>query len=504
MEMEFKINGIPLANKGYFINLDRSIDRKNMVTEQISKFKIEGLSRFCALTDDFVQSSCTKSHLAVFRLATERDLDAVFVAEDDFDFQKTCYYPPSENEVLGMDVLEKVSNQLKNVEWDVVLFGCNPKSPLISVTDNLCKVFHSTGAWAYLIKKRAYKYLLEHSNYNADYTAIDDYLPMLNYRGFNTLTTIPMLIGHAVGIESTLQPRGPVDYTVWINGNYDKFFYENPRDHRIEQNLTIVIAGHFVENYLYYLKYLFHSIPNELMRCRFIVHYDEPDINNFSENRRSLVEYFREVKSGINLEISFGFGGLISTIKNSLDKIRTPYFLFLEHDWVFINKSAIDFDSVLEAFDSHDYVNAVWFSKDDNIMRGFDIAEDVNKKATPFSVEERIDEAPLITTVRWSNNPAIFRTPKMKEWFAKYIDNPYVGISHQGCYNVEETMIREYRNTITSNKWEDIRDQWGTYLYGKIGEGPFVAHLDASKRYQGASKSQPEINGETYIKNNPL
>jgi hypothetical protein len=75
---------------------------------------------------------------------------------------------------------------------------------------------------------------------------------------------------------------------------------------------------------------------------------------------------------------------------------------------------------------------------------------------------------------------------------------------NQGPNNVEESLISEYRKQISQNEWEEIKDEWGTFLYGSIGEGPFVAHTDASKRYQSTSKSQPEINGENYIKNNPI
>ena len=65
-------------------------------------------------------------------------------------------------------------------------------------------------------------------------------------------------------------------------------------------------------------------------------------------------------------------------------------------------------------------------------------------------------------------------------------------------------MIPHYRNLIREFGWNNIKDDWGTYLYGNIGDGPFVGHTDASRRYQGHSKSQPEINGEEYINNNPL
>jgi hypothetical protein len=98
----------------------------------------------------------------------------------------------------------------------------------------------------------------------------------------------------------------------------------------------------------------------------------------------------------------------------------------------------------------------------------------------------------------------MFRYSKYKEWYNKIVKNEFVGISHQGPHNVEESIIPYYRSEIKKHGWYKIKDDWGTYLYGNIGEGPFVAHTDASKRYQGNSKSQPEINGENYIKNNPL
>ena len=137
-------------------------------------------------------------------------------------------------------------------------------------------------------------------------------------------------------------------------------------------------------------------------------------------------------------------------------------------------------------------------------MRGFEITRDVDDNSTPFEKEERVDEIDLITTIRFSNNPVMFRTNKMKEWYYNIIKNQYVGIVHQSQQNVEETMIPHIRDIISKNKWDEIKDIWGTYLYGKLEEGPYVGHTDASKRYQGVAKSGPEYNGEEYIKNNPI
>lgn len=504
----FNILGKTFADKGYYINLSTSTDRKENIEKLISEYQIEGLERFEALTDEMIQYSCTKSHLGVFKEALDDDLDVIFVAEDDIDISDTCYAPYSQENVLFRDVMVNIHNDLKDVEWDVLLFGCNPKTHLIPITNNLAIDHQSTGAWGYLIKKQAYKFILENLHYKKDLIAIDDFLPLLNSKGFTTLCTIPLVINHAVGFVSTLQPRGPVNYDAWIKGNYHKFLYDNYKndftEKKVEKEVTIVVAGHFVKDYLFYLNYLLYSLPNELTKCKFLIHYDENPEFNTNTERFKLNAYFRDVRSDLNVTVTCGFGGLISTIENTMNRVNTPYFIFLEHDWVFLKKDDINFINLIDAFNNHDFINAVWFAKDDNVMRGFEISRDVDDVTTPFEREDRVNEVDLVTTCRWSNNPVMFRVSKMKEWFYGIIKNEHVGKSHQGQYNVEETIIPYYRDMISKNKWVDIRDNWGTFLYGNLNEGPYVGHTDASRRYQGIAKSEPEINGENYIKNNPL
>jgi GR25 family glycosyltransferase involved in LPS biosynthesis len=222
----FSILDNVLADKGFFINLDNSNDRLHHINNLISKYNIKNLVRFPAQTDELKVYSCTKSHLELFKLAKKENLEVIFVGEDDFNIEDLCYYPKQKKQFS--EVLKNVILDLKNVDWDVVLFGCNPKEDLIYVTDNLYSVTKSTGSWAYLIKKRAYEHLINTINYKRDYIAIDDHLCLLSEKGFKVLTTIPLLINHGVGFESTIQPNGPVNYNVWIQGNYHNFIYDKP------------------------------------------------------------------------------------------------------------------------------------------------------------------------------------------------------------------------------------------------------------------------------------
>jgi GR25 family glycosyltransferase involved in LPS biosynthesis len=503
-----KIGEINIAEKGFYINLDSSTDRRENVEIQINQYNITGLERFPALTDPAKFLSCTKSHLELFRQCDEDNVETIMVLEDDFQIYDTCNingYNFEFNHTLSL-----VIDELKNIEWDVVLFGCNPKTYLIPVTNLLSLNYKSTGSWAYIIKNRAYKYILENSNYFRDYLAIDDWLCNLSNFNFNVYCTTPKLISHAIGFESTMMPSGKVNYDAWIEGNYQYYLYKDIKnenfvdDFRFERETTIVVVGHFVDNFMFYLRYLLHSIPQEIERCKFLIIYDTNHNSVEYKNIRLLEDYFKNRNRPINYEILYSKGGLIDSVRIMLEKIKTNYFIFLEHDWIFLKSEKIDFKGLLDTFNKYSFVHAVWFNKDDNQLKGFEIGGDSEGKETPYGKEYRINDFELTTTIRWSNNPSMLRTSKYKEWYEKYIYNPGIGINHQGQYNVEDSMIREYRDLVSKSKFEDIRNDWGTYLYGAVGSGPYVGHTDGSRRYQTSIRTMAEDNADEYIRNNPL
>jgi hypothetical protein len=502
------ISGVKIAEKGYYINLDSSVDRKQNVESQVEKFEIIGLERFPALTDPARFLSCTKSHLEIFKQSDQQGIESLLILEDDFQIYDVCKI--NELNYDFRETLNKVMEDLKSIDWDVVLFGCNPKTYLIPVTNTLSINSKSTGSWAYIIKRRAYKHILENSNYFKDYLAIDDWLCYLSNLDFKVYTTTPKLISHAVGFESTMMPSGKVNYDSWIEGNYDYYLYKDVKsqnfvsDFRVEKEITIVITGHFVDNFLHYLRYLLHSIPKQIERCKFLIIYDTNHNTTNHQNIRLLEDYFKNRNRPINYEIVYSRGGLVDSVKIMLNKLKTKYFIFLEHDWIFLKTANIDFTGLLDTFNKYDFVHAVWFNKDDNQLKGFEIAGDVEGKETPYGKEHRIQDFELTTTVRWSNNPSMLRLSKYKEWFDKYIDNPTIGVNHQGQYNVEDSMIREYRDLISKTKFEDIRDSWGTYLYGAVGTGPYVGHTDGSRRYQTSLRCMSEDTADEYVKNYPL
>lgn len=501
----FSIKNVTFADKGFYVNLDSSTERNEYIKQQITDFCIQDLERFPALTDELRQCTATKSQRAVFEKALQDGLETVFVSEDDFEILNEIRLYNGDIESID-NHLVTLKNELDTLDWDIFLFGCTPRTHLIPHTKNISLVHKSTGAWAYLIKKKAMQYILDNFSYRRDYLAIDDILPILNYRGFKTFCASPITIHHAKGFESTLNPQGPVNYDNMIDGSYCKFLESYIKEdyldqYKVERELTVVIAGHFVENFLFYLRYLLHSLPEEIKKCKFLVYYDHnPNIEN---PILPLIHYFYNRNETLTYDIKFVTYGLIDTVKKMLEDIKTPYFLFLEHDWVFLKKDSINFRSIIDAFEKNNFIHSVYLNKDDNQMRGFEICQDITGTTTPYQLEDRVKEINLVTTCRWSNNPCIHRTSKYKEWYNTYLDSVHNNVGH-GQHDVEEVMIPAYRDVISKSKWIDIRDNWGTYLYGNIGDGPFVGHTDASRRYLTSARSMPEEKGDEYIKNNPL
>lgn len=249
----FSLYNNNIANHAFYINLPRSTDRLLNIEKQIKEFDIKGLERLEALTDELHQSSATKSHINALSIADREGYDTICVFEDDFQFHDNIFiYNESWKSTL-YEYLPQLIEELNNTEWDVVLLGFNGKKPCIPVSKHLSKNFKSTGAWAYLIKRKTYQYILNNFNYYRDRLAIDDIIPYLTYFGFKSYVTNIQIAHHAKGFISTLQPSlGPTDYTQWILGNYHRsiwHFIDNTNSKDFSSALNnLYLNSEFIRN----------------------------------------------------------------------------------------------------------------------------------------------------------------------------------------------------------------------------------------------------------------
>jgi GR25 family glycosyltransferase involved in LPS biosynthesis len=160
-----KIFNKKIADIGYYINLDSSVDRKINVESQIERFEISDLHRIPALTDSMIQSSATKSHRKVFELCREQNIESVLVLEDDFQLYENVFLGEERHTKPLIDYLDDLINEMNSVEWDVILLGFNGRKPSIPLSRQFSITFRSTGGWGYIIKKSAYEYILDNFVY---------------------------------------------------------------------------------------------------------------------------------------------------------------------------------------------------------------------------------------------------------------------------------------------------------------------------------------------------
>jgi len=434
----FSILNYSLADCGFYVNLDSSIDRKNYVEQQIKDFNIQNLYRFPAVTDDMIQASCTNSHRAVFQNCLDSGYKSVFVAEDDFEILQNPFYFHDLSISIN-DFLDKNHDFILNGDYDILQFGCNPKRPLIPINESFAYNYNSTGAWAYIIREKAMIHILNNYHYRRDYQAIDDILPKLSHFKFKTLVTIPQIIKHKDGIPSTLQPHvGITHYSTWISGNWCKYLYEKhdiiysqstdellaklnePKP--VQQKLTIFINGNCLSNWIENLTTLLKSMQKELLNCRFILVYDSCS----GGDEFAMYAYFRDVEPDICPHIEFITNkDFKNSFKTFLSKVNTDYCLFLDHEKTLPNN--IDFNKLIGIFDKYNFINTIW------------LEDNTDQMEMDGLLELRVNEMLLYTINKWINSPGIFRVEKLKSLF--------------------DTHSTQDINDVTANP------DWGMYLY---------------------------------------
>jgi hypothetical protein len=150
-----------------------------------------------------------------------------------------------------------------------------------------------------------------------------------------------------------------------------------------------------------------------------------------------------------------------------IERVRTPYLLFLEHDWSFLEP--VDLHRLTLVMDRYPFVNYIRFNKRENRVAAWD---------TRLEPEVRIAEFPLLRSWSYSSNPHISRAEKVRrDWL------PVVRGSEERY--PETPLHRQLKEDVGRVGTEAAHALWGTYLYGELGRPPVVGHLDGSETRAG-------------------
>lgn len=133
-----------------FINLSSRTDRLEHVLNEFNKFGLTP-ERVDAVKMASGAIGCTLSHIKCLEIAKSRDLEHVFICEDDITFLKPD---------LLRENLTKFYNN-KEIQWDILIIGGNNCPPFQQITDYCSRIFNCQTTTGYVVKKCMYDILLE-------------------------------------------------------------------------------------------------------------------------------------------------------------------------------------------------------------------------------------------------------------------------------------------------------------------------------------------------------
>ena len=168
--------------------------------------------------------------------------------------------------------------------------------------------------------------------------------------------------------------------------------------------------------------------------------------------------------------------GLKKNYIRGIKNIVTPFLMFLEHDWIFLEK--VDLASILEAFHQKPDFHYLKFNKRDNYQKGgWDKVLVKDPSIKGFLA---------IKTNSWSNHPHLVRRQKWISSWIRIVNDPRLN-RLGGSFGIEEILYQVYQLEINKFGFERAHRNWGCYNYGSRSGKSLVQHIDGSERYDSKS-----------------
>ena len=144
--------------KGFYINLDRRLDRKLHFEELKEKHSfLTGVERFSAIENDHGSIGCCSSHIAAIKKCKQLDGDVFMICEDDLMIFNDHHF---NNMVNTLNI---------TADWDVLTLTPRGDSiPNEDLPNGYIRIKNNQTATAYLIKRHMIDVLLKTLQYGLD------------------------------------------------------------------------------------------------------------------------------------------------------------------------------------------------------------------------------------------------------------------------------------------------------------------------------------------------
>lgn len=168
-------------------------------------------------------------------------------------------------------------------------------------------------------------------------------------------------------------------------------------------------------------------------------------------------------------------GSFTNNFINLYDGMETELGLLIEHDWNFV--SNISAKHIRDMFLKVKKINHLRFSS---------VINDENSPNTRVQTRRHINynftennkKFKILKTDVISNNPHVIRKSAYTNFLRRFMimNVPRYGPVEGAIAGVFESMME-----LTNNDYDKVLDAFGYYIYGHLGDGPFVHHTDTYK-----------------------
>ena len=148
------IEFFPFISQIFYINLDKRSDRRFEIEQELQHFDFPQniVTRFAAIEElhglGFI--GCSKSHLAILRLAQERNYENIIIFEDDFKFIIS-------KELLFSNLHEFFSKHREKFDVLMLSYNLHESEPIDDLIGYCRKAQTASG---YIVNKRIYSELI--------------------------------------------------------------------------------------------------------------------------------------------------------------------------------------------------------------------------------------------------------------------------------------------------------------------------------------------------------
>ena len=239
----------------------------------------------------------------------------------------------------------------------------------------------------------------------------------------------------------------------------------------LSKQLTVVLTTHILPTApsTYIIEECIKSIREQfegINECKFLIVCDVKNPN--SSTTKEYINNLRKIKN-IDL-VESPNSSLQINYNKAIDLITTPFMLFVEHDWIFLNK--INLTNLLKTISENIFINFIRFSKRDNFKAHIDNPEpgDGDFWETHIEIETKDLPSPLIKTNCFATHPHIIRV-------SKFINDWRILLK---TFSIEWDIHEKYNEAINKYGFIEAHNTWGIYNYGKINDKKIITHLDGS------------------------